>query len=182
METPLIITLYAIWFVFWGFYNFFLIKRQITTEKTPQILVPIYSFISIALLTLTFSFTAVKGIIFVILILIGIFTRTKYSGRVANSAFQMIWLASVATVINPSVLLLAICFLIGHLPIIFIQHINISGKLLILLFSFLGGCILAIELLYLSQPLGLALMVITHFLTYIFIRPYDNKYNWGIIN
>lgn len=184
MNSYIVIFLYLIWFGFWEFYNAYLLKKNYTTEGTPQILVPVYCIFSFTLLVISRTFSTFNLLLLIFSLFLGLYLKNRFSGRLSNSIFQMTWLSALATAItSPTLIMIATLFFVVHLPIFYVSHLKTEGKLIILLCSFIGGYILASEFIFLPTPYNLIAMITTHLISYeLIIRPFDFKYKLGIIN
>jgi len=182
-----VVILFILWFGFWYFYNFVLLKKNISTEKNPDILSYIYISFSVLIILLARLFSYTKYLEFQLLMIIvfviaSLINRDRYMGRISNSTFQLVWLLSFVEALNANLIGIALVFWIGHLPIFLIQHMTFSGKLLVFSLSFIGGLLLSFELTQFQLPYNLLIAIATHFIFYYLLRPYDNKHGWGIIN
>jgi hypothetical protein len=185
--TVSILLLYIIWFSFWGLYNFVLLGRNISTEKTPGLISIYYLLFSgLTLLNsrvITPSSLIVFVIIFLIIIILAFITNDKRLGRLSNSIFQVSWFFSIYTIVSGNLLLSISIFTFGHLPLFFVKHLrSIFAKLLILIASFAGAEIFALLLLTFAFPVNFLLMILIHYCFYVLLRPVDSKYHLNIIN
>jgi len=181
-----IIFLYAIWFLFWYIYNLILLPKNISTENNPKLLS--YVCIFTTLLTLLISngpFTnmpfwiSILGLMFVAAF---IFNKNKNMGRLSNSIFQVAWLYSFTFIQVISYTTFALIFLAGHLPVVFVRHLNFRGKLIILSLVPIGGYVFSLLFDKIAFPYGFLVAVLIHFGFYALLRPVDKRYGFGIIN
>jgi len=181
-----LIIAYTLWYAFWYVYNFILLQKGIATETHPRITSGIY-------LTLTFIFLSLSGLVnfyflfwilllFIVGALVVYLYPNRYLGRLSNALFQIIWLYVITVLGNFNILMVGILFLIGHLPIIFVTHLKVTAKVLILVTSLFLGLIYATFFTYIFSPLHLLICIIFHVLVYEIVRPIDKKFKLNIIN
>jgi hypothetical protein len=179
--------LFFVWFLLWGIYNLILLKRGICTEKKP-------SFVSLFFVLFTFlllyifreyipeDFNIYVYIFCCLLVLFAFVTNTITTGRLSNSIFQMIWLYLLFVLIGENILYTSLLFLLGHLPIVFLDHLGVLGKTILLVVTCFGGFVFSLSLSFFPYPFNILTTVLIHFLFYMFLRPIDRRYNWGIVN
>jgi hypothetical protein len=180
------VILATIWFGFRYLYNFILIKKNVTTEKSPFYMSLVYAVFSIFLITLTNVYSirvALLLVSLIALVITGSFIfKNIYFGRISNSTFQILWLYSVISVLNTGLIYSVLIFWVGHFPIYLLDHIKLPGKILLTLFSGIGGLLLVLVLQNTPLPWNIFIAVSIHFSFYILLRPLDSKYRLGIIN
>lgn len=182
----LLVILYVIWITFWGVYNFVLLERKISTETSPFFLTFVY--FGFSLLTILVSKYLNLGqlvyyiLCFLTISLIGFFIKKKTLGRLSNSLFQISWLFSVFSIVSNNLFLLVLIFPTGHIPIFLAKHLKLYSKLLIILFSVIGGLFFSLYFVALTFPLNLVVSTAAHYFFYHILRPIDQKYHLNIIN
>jgi hypothetical protein len=182
----IILKLYTIWFVFWAYYNFVLLKKGFSTEKTPAPLAVMYFLSSLFSVLVSKSiisnYLVVYIIFFLALIIFAGFKKARFFGRLSNSIFQLTWLFSVYAVTGSNLPIIVVFFTVAHLPILFVKHLKPLSKVLILVQAFLGGVLLSEILINFSFPINLSLGIFTHLIFYLFLKPLDEKYRLNIVN
>lgn len=178
----MIIYLVIVWFLFWGLYNFVLLLRGYTTEKTPHILTPVHMLFTVLSIMVSDFSIFPNFLLFIAFAVFAWFVREKWVGRLGNSIFQIVWLYCVFILYEGSPYLAVLIFGTVHLGIFFIKHLTILPKVLIVVGSFIIAIVIVLTFIWLSYPLSLVLGVLVHFLVYVIVRPIDRRYGWKIVN
>lgn len=174
------IWLIGCWLVGWGVYNFFLLPREIASEKTPDKIAIYFGLLSL-LTTFIFSLKFSVAIL-IIYGLIWCWPNSIAKGRISNSLFQMCWLVCVYWFFNQSLIITAIVFWIGHWPIWLVQHLEWKAKILLIGIAGLGGILFSLVLWSLEFPYNFVFIIFIHMAFYEILRPWDERYSLGLIN
>jgi len=109
--------------------------------------------------------------------------KSHITGLLLNSLFQMSWLYCFALLTGSNFTLLGFIFFAYHIPILFLNTINMKVRVILLILSSIGGIVIAFLLIIPTYPYSLLAGILLHFLTYfVFLVPLDSKYKIGIIN
>jgi len=177
--------LFLIWFLLWGIYNLILLKKGICTEKRPSFVTLFFVLFTFLLLFVFKEYIPKSIYIYILcslLVLFAFITNTVTTGRLSNSIFQMIWLYLLFLLIGENIWYTSLLFLLGHIPIVFLDHLGVLGKTILLVVTCFGGIVFSLSLSLLLYPFNILTTILIHFLFYMFLRPIDRKYNWGIVN
>ncbi len=181
----IILYLFFIWLLYWGLYNFVFLKKGISNEKSPtkMLLVDFIFLLPLIILIdnrISHYFTYL--IIFALLILFSLVTKSYRSGRIGNSIFQMVWLYALFITTKNSPFLLIFYFTLAHAPIFFVEQLDHDMKIFIIIVSFLGAIIFALSFLYPYYPINLIVAILIHYYFYVKIRPISYKLGLNIVS
>lgn len=179
--------LLAIWFGFWGVYNFVLLPEKLSTERTPLLLSVVYFLLSVLCLEIAKvdGLTVfVESIVFLIIMVLDLKKESRIYGRLSNSIFQVTWFYAVGHVLHFNIVYMAVIFAVGHIPIYFAKHLNTLSKSIVVVFAVLGGILMAgiVSLFSGTILVGQTIAILIHFYFYFLLRPIDSRYHLRIIN
>ncbi len=181
----MIIHLIIVWFLFWGLYNFILLPKGYSTEKTPHILTHVYMLFTILTVYIS-GFQLFPQILWLFIVAVfAWYVRERGGmrvGRLGNSIFQIVWLYCIFLIYESTPHVAILIFGSTHLGIFFIKHLTIVPKSLIVLNSFVIALVIVTTFQWLPYPLSLVIGILVHYMVYVIARPIDRRYRWKMIN
>jgi hypothetical protein len=181
-----ILLLYIIWFTFWGIYNYILLPKKFSLNKSSNLLSITFLIITIIIVLISnnqlLESSLYYWVIWCSIILFAFITNKKEFGRISNSLFQITWFFCLLQVVDSNMIYSSLLFGIGHLPVFFVKRLSFFAKLLLVILSTLGGIIFYLILIRsLNYPLNLIITTLIHFIFYYIFKPLDTKFNLKII-
>lgn len=176
-----------IWFSFWLIYNYILVPAKLSCHKGPLTAGFVFLLFTFLSIYSAFDKDLIKFLPLLTLYIMSAFIIYPYkphiTGLLLNSLFQITWLYSFILITGSNFTLLGFIFFVYHIPILFLDVINMRVRILLLILSSVGGIAIAMLLVIPTYPYSLLAGILLHFLTYvIFLVPLDQKYKIGIIN
>ncbi|MEI7579898.1 MAG: hypothetical protein WCJ58_07770 [bacterium] len=178
--------LFLIWFTFWYCYNFLLLPKGYSTEKTPLQLSLIFLILSVVCIAIGFgqnSFDNLQYLFPIVIIAIAAYLiKKREAGRIMNTLFQMSWLFAFTGIFQTNFVLLMLIFFGGHLPAFLVKHLHIQAKVIIMILAALGALVFSLILTLLPTPISFFSIMIIHYLFYAIFRPWDHKWKLNLVN